>query len=670
MLKWKRSELTFETASKLEWLETNGLGGYASGTVSGIRTRRYHGLLIASLQPPTRRTLLFADIDEQVSVDGQTHNLKPHLFRDGTVTGWTQPTEFSMDWCPKWRYELPNALIVKRVFMPHMSNTVVVRYFVRPSRPLTFLVRLFVAWRDHHWTMQPVVPFIVKMSSGCISIHPTSDSQPPICHFAHNGDNFRVEGNWWHNFWLPVETERGLDDVESLFCVGTIFKRFEAEGYLDIVASVEPHDVKVVPEFEAYEKRRREQIAAKANGRELLTILFRAADDYVALRSSTGTKTIIAGYPWFTDWGRDALIALPGLTLVTERFSVAREILLTFARYFSEGMVPNFFPESGEKPAYNTVDATLWFVIALYRYLRYTRDKTILNLLWARLCEILVYHLHGTRFGIHTDPDDGLLVWGGDVQCQVPNAYPEALTWMDAKVWGKPVTPRTGKPVEVNALWCNALAIIARLARQVGDRRVEAVATRWAKKALRNFERTFWNSSGNCLFDVISPDGEPDPSVRCNQLLALSLPFRLLSPESERLVLKRVEAELLTPCGLRTLSPKDSKYIGRYVGPPHERDRAYHQGTVWAWWFGPYSDAVALVEGEGTLQSKVRPLLENFLRKHLREACVGQVSEIFDGDEPHEPRGCFAQAWSVSEILRVWAERIEGRLPPPLWDER
>ncbi|MCS7186236.1 MAG: amylo-alpha-1,6-glucosidase [Armatimonadota bacterium] len=670
MLKWERSELNFEGASKLEWLETNGLGGYASGTVAGIRTRRYHGLLIAALQPPTQRTLLFANVEERVSDNGRIYTITPHLFRDGTITGWTPPAEFSMDWCPHWRYELPSASIVKRIFMPHMGNSVVVRYFVRPLRPLTLLVRLFVAWRDHHWTMQPVVPFNVKVSRGCFSIHANPHSQTPICHFAHNGDDFRVEGNWWHNFWLPIETERGLDDVESLFCIGTIVKGFDFEGHLDIIASLEPQDVTEVPEIEAREKRRREKIAAKAQGQEMLTILLRATDAYISLRSSTGTRTIIAGYPWFTDWGRDALIALPGLTLVTERFSVAREILLTFARYLSDGMVPNFFPESGEAPAYNTVDATLWFVIALYRYLRYTRDEKILNLLWSQLREIMLYHLHGTRFGIHADPDDGLLVWGASERSQMPNDRSEALTWMDAKVWGKPITQRSGKPVEVNALWCNALAITARLAKQVGDRKTEATAAKWAGIATQNFERVFWNASENCLFDVIAHDGEPDSSVRCNQLLALSLPFQLLKPELEHSVLKRVETELLTFCGLRTLSPKDPKYIGRYAGPQHERDRAYHQGTVWAWWFGPYADAVALVEGNGAVQSKVRPLLENFLLRHFRESCVGQVSEIFDGDEPHEPRGCFAQAWSVSEILRVWVERVEGRLPEPLWDER
>lgn len=663
MLKFAATELTLERASRLEWLEANGLGGYASGTVAGLRTRRYHGLLIASLRPPTQRTLLFAGVEEKVRDGEQILPLTPHLFRDGTVTPWTPPAEFSLDWCPQWRYELESASIVKRVFMPHMSNTVVLRYFVRPLRPVTLSVRLFAAWRDHHWTMKPVVPFSVKVSRGCFSIHAPQQPQTPICHFAHNGDDFRFEGNWWHDFWLPVETERGLDDVESLFCVGTIVKRFEAEGHLDIVASVEPHDADEVPEVEARERNRRERFVERAVGGELLKVLWRATDAFVSLRSSTGTRTVIAGYPWFTDWGRDALIALPGLTLVTGRFALAREVLLTFSRHLSGGMVPNFFPESGEEPAYNTVDATLWFVIAAYRYLRYTRDEATLRQLWKPLGEILDFHLSGTRYGICADPDDGLLAWGS-------SQLGEALTWMDAKVFGEPVTPRVGKPVEVNALWCNALAIIARLANQIGDRKRETVATEWAEKAFRNFERAFWNGEGNCLFDVIGPDGEPDPSVRCNQLLALGLPFRLLPPNLERLVLQRVESELLTPCGLRTLSPNDARYIGRHVGPPHERDRSYHQGTVWAWWFGPYADAVALVEGGEAVRDKVRPLLEGFLHRHLREACIGQVSEIFDGDEPHEPRGCFAQAWSVSEVLRAWAERVEGRLPPPLWDER
>jgi len=663
VLKWESKELTLERATKLEWLETNGLGGYASGTVSGIRTRRYHGLLVASLRPPTKRTLLFACVDEKIRDSGQVYQLTSFLFRDGTRTAWTPPSEFSVDWCPQWRYELPNASIVKRIFMPHMSNAVVVRYFVRPLRPVILSVRLFAAWRDHHWTMQPFVPFTVKVSGSSFSLHADHQSEIPICHFDHNGDDFRVEGNWWHNFWLPIETERGLDDSEALFCVGTIAKKFEVEGHLDIIASVEPKDVAQVPEIEAMEKRRREQIITSSLVTRPASHLLRAADAYIVLRSSTGTRTVIAGYPWFTDWGRDALIALPGLTLVTGRFAVAREILLTFARHLSEGVVPNFFPEGDEAPAYNTVDGTLWFVLSVYRYIRYTHDETTLRQLWKPLREILEFHLRGTKYGICSDPNDGLLTWDS-------GRSDEALTWMDAKVWGKPVTPRIGKPVEVNALWCNALAIIARFAREVGDRVTEATATKWAEKAMQNFERTFWNARENCLFDVISPEGKPDSSLRCNQLLALSLPFRLLSSELERLVLRCVEDELLTPCGLRTLSPKDPKYIGRYIGPPHERDQAYHQGTVWAWWLGPYADAVALVEGREAVQSKVRPLLESFLSRHLLEGCIGQVSEIFDGDEPHEPRGCFAQAWSVSEILRAWVERVEGRLPKPLWDER
>ncbi len=669
MLKWGKGELSFERASKLEWLETNGLGGYAAGTVAGVRTRRYHGLLIASLYPPTQRTLLFSGTDERVNDGRQVFNLTAHLFRDSTVTDWTQPTEFSLDWSPLWLYELPNASIVKRVFMPHMRNAVIVRYFVKAFRQVSLFVRLFIAWRDHHWTMQPVVPFEVQSDALRLIVQA---GQPPqtVCYFSHNGDAFLPELRWWHNFWLPIETERGLDDTESLFCVGAIVKDFDGCGHLDIIASVEPVDVDEAAELEERERRRRSKLAAKLQGDQLLATLFRAADAFIALRSSTGTRTIVAGYPWFTDWGRDALISLPGLTLVTGRFTVAREILLTFARYISEGLVPNFFPEGGEPPAYNTVDATLWFVLAVYRYLRYTQDEKALSRIWDVLREILFWHLKGTRFGICADPEDGLLSWGS-------NFVNEALTWMDAKVWGKPITPRSGKPVEINALWCNALEILARIAKLLGDKETEKLASQTSARAKRHFEPSFWNPERNCLFDVLALDGTPDSSVRCNQLLALSLPFHLLSPEKERSVLRKersvlrvVEGELLTPCGLRTLSPKDPNYIGRYIGPPHERDAAYHQGTVWAWWFGPYADAVALVEGNNSVQRKVRPLLENFLRQHLREACVGQVSEIFDGDEPHEPRGCFAQAWSVAEILRAWWERVESRLPPPLWDER
>ncbi len=684
MLRWQQGELSREQVMRLEWLETNGLGGYACGTILGVRTRRYHGLLVAALNPPTRRTLLWAGTDEMVACGDKTWALSAHLFRNGLLLAPENaplqlPSEFALDWCPQWRYDLPCAHIVKRLFMPSMKNAVALRYFVFTVTPVTLRVRIFVAWRDHHFTQQSVMPFAVRIYEGRgqgkghgqgFAMFADEAAIKPFCHFAHNGDAFLLANEWWHNFWLPMETERGLDDTESLFCAGTIVKRVEGEGRLDIVASVEPCEVWEVPEWEARERKRKRQWIAKGE-EDWAAELFRASEAFIALRSSTGTRTVIAGYPWFTDWGRDALIALPGLTLVTGRFAVAREILLTFARYLSQGMVPNFFPESGDPPVYNTVDATLWFVLAVYRYLRYTRDwETARRSLWQPLREVLHWHLRGTRFGIGTDPDDGLLSWGELAPCSTSPAPSEALTWMDAKVFGVPVTPRIGKPVEVNALWCNGLLLFERMATHLNDRSTARLASWWARKAVQHFEATFWNPKRGCLFDAITPDGTPDASVRCNQLLALALPFRLLSVEGELQVLRCVEKELLTPCGLRTLSPSDPRYVGRSEGPPHQRDAAYHQGTVWAWWFGPYADAVALIEGERAVQRKVMPLLRSFLQHHLREACIGQVSEIFDGDPPHTPRGCFAQAWSVAEVLRAWQERVRKRLPPPLWDER
>lgn len=654
-----QQELASGQIGQWEWLETNGLGGYACGTVIGLRTRRYHGWLIAANRPPTDRVLLLAAADEAVTVNGQTVPLGAHLFRDGTIApdGRLQLRAFVLDWCPQWHYSAKGVTVHKRVFMPHLRNATVLRYFVQTRCPTTLAVRLFVAWRDHHWTMQPSVPFrwqacdhrIVVAANGCV-----------LLHLVHNGDAFVSDGTWWHNFWLPHETERGLDDTESLFCLGTLVKSFGSDGHLDLIAATEPCSTDSAVMWEASERRRRQRLMTVA-ANDLVRPLFRAADAFLALRSSTGTRTVIAGYPWFTDWGRDALIALPGLTLVPRRFAIARDVLDTFARYLDQGMVPNFFPEGGASPTYNTVDATLWFVLAVYRYGRYTRDTVTLRRWWAALRDVLAWHWQGTRYGIHADPQDGLLVW---------NAAGEALTWMDAKVHGVPVTPRAGKPVEINALWCNGLKVLARLAAQLGDKVTERQAERWAAKAIAHFAATFWNGEKRCLFDIIAPDGNPDSAVRCNQLLALALPFRLVTPEQERAVLRCVEAKLLTPCGLRSLAPDEPQYVGRYVGTPEQRDAAYHQGTVWAWWWGPYADAVAMVEGADAVQHKVRPLLAEFLQRHLREGCVGQIAEIFDGDAPHTPRGCFAQAWSVAEVLRAWCERVEGRLPPPLWDER
>lgn len=668
LLRFGGDELTCEKAMRLEWLETNELGGYACGTVAGVRTRRYHGLLVAALNPPTNRTLLLATVDEMIESDGEKFALGAHLFRDGTIvpdgTRWLK--EFSLDWCPQWRYETPIATVTKRIFMPHMRNASVLRYFMHTSKSITLSVRLFITWRDHHWVTQPTTSFAIHAADHTIALFPDPQSPIPILHITHNGDTFIPISQWWHNFWLLIETERGLEDTEPLFCIGEIVKAFNGGGHLDIMTSTEPCSVDDVPCWEAMEWKRRFVEGGQClrrNSAEAapLSYLRCATDAFIALRSSTGTRTVIAGYPWFTDWGRDALIALTGLTLVTKRFSVAREILITFARYLSQGMVPNYFPEGGEPPAYNSVDATLWFVLSVYRYLRYTNDWETARRYWLSvLGEILRWHLNGTRYSIYADPEDGLLTWDSEN---------EALTWMDAKVFGKPITSRSGKPVEVNALWCNALALITRIAAQLGDTETAGLAKAWAEHSIFNFERVFWNDEKQCLFDVIAPNGVPDASVRCNQLLALALPFRMLSPERERAVLRCVEGKLLTPFGLRTLSPDDPRYVGHYLGSPAQRDAAYHQGTVWAWWLGAYADGVAQVEGDEGVQMKVRPLLINFVERHLREACVGQVSEIFDGNPPHEPKGCFAQAWSVAEVLRAWVERVEKQMPKPIWDE-
>ncbi len=631
-----------------EWLETNGLGGYACGTLSGARTRRYHSLLTASLA--SGRRVLLAGVEEELTIGTQKIALTPLGKKNGNSAEVPDRVSFCRQPWAKWTFEGSWGKVEKTLFLPYLSNSVYLRYRMDTAEPAALTVRLFVTERDHHWISRRDQGFWVRSaSSHRLEVGRVGDSKG-FLHIAHNGRFCDWESAGWVGLPLEVERERGLEDYEELFCIGSIVKMWEKDGRLDLVAGVEPEDLWEIAWREWREdSRRRETIGD--GGDALYRALLEAADQFIVLSSRQRQWTVIAGYPWFTDWGRDTLISLPGLTLVTGRFRISRQILLRFASRISDGLVPNFFPEGEGEPAYNTVDASLWFLHAVGYFLRYRADGELLGDIWIKVKEIIESYCDGTRYGIKVDPRDGLVGW---------EAEGEALTWMDAKVWERPVTPRAGKPVEVNALWCNGLANGLRWARSVGDRKAEGLIRRLLDKALKSFAPTFWNQERGCLYDVIEPDGVPDRSVRCNQLLAVSLPVRLLSADRERSVLRVVERDLLTPVGLRSLAPYDPAYQGRCTGPPAIRDAAYHQGTVWGWWWGPYCDAVARVDGVKGIKNKVAPRIFTFLNTHLYEGCVGSVSEIFDGDPPHHPRGCFAQAWSVAEILRVYDRIVKG----------
>jgi predicted glycogen debranching enzyme len=645
------------SALEHEWLVTNGLGGFACGTVAQANSRRYHGVLIAALRPPVERTLMVAKVDATVrSADGVFH-LGCNEFADGTLAprGFELLSDFRLEHgIPVWTYALEDAVLEQRIWMPHAHNTACVQFTLRHARgPLELELVPLCTYRDYHghtqggWTLA-----VAPEPSGCtVTAYPGAR---PYRLFVDRGQ-FHSRPDWYWRFLHRQEMERGLDALEDLFRPGVIQAQLSPGGTLTLVATAEP-DLRqpTVSIDEELRRRRRLVSAVPEEAPRWIRRLTLAADSFLVRRGSTGRarspgSTVIAGYPWFSDWGRDTMIALPGLTLYTGRADAAAAILRTFAAHTSHGMLPNRFPDDGAEPEYNTADATLWYFHALGAYLDATQDRALLAELYPTLKDIIHWHRQGTRYGIHVDPADELLHVGE------PGVQ---LTWMDAKVGDWVVTPRTGKPVEINALWHLALSCMGRWAPLVGDAPAAADYRRSAARVAHAFEHAFWYEDGGYLYDVIDcGSSEPaggasrvDRSLRPNQVLVLSLGTGLLDTRRARSVIDVCARQLLTPVGLRSLAPGEPSYAGEYRGSPLERDAAYHQGTVWSWLLGPF--ALAHYQAYGDAADALAILAG--LAPHLDEACMGTISEIFDGNAPHVPRGCFAQAWSVGETLRAW----------------
>lgn len=626
-----------EDVFQTEWLETNGLGGWASGTVSGIHTRRYHGVLVAAVKPPVVRSVLVAKLDETLTMGGQSVDLSANRF-PGAIhpEGHHHIQSFERDLFPQWQYAAAGVVLQKTVAAIHGENTTVVQYEVlRAPDVFTLYLRPFYACRDYH-SLQHAFDGIRRDGSfqdGIFRYRPV-EFQPEV-YIAVPGSSFHPEFNWYYRFEYAIEEYRGLDFQEDLFTPGVFECRLAAGSIVSVILSTDPPGGKSGRVLLEQETKRRKTLVAGINNETRRTLTL-AADQFIVARD-TSLKTVIAGYPWFTDWGRDTMIALSGLTLTTRRFDDAKKILRAFARSVDQGMLPNRFPDAGEAPEYNTVDATLWFFVAVYHYFLTAGDPSfVLKDLLPVLIDIVEWHERGTRYGIRVDTDGLLRAGEPGVQ----------LTWMDAKVGDWVVTPRIGKPVEINALWTNALTILAELLKAAGKK--AGAAFEKAARAKSSFESSYWN--GEYLYDVIDGDSR-DGSIRPNQIFALSLPFPLLSDKKAKSVLRVVREKLYTPVGLRSLAPDDPQYIGHYGGDQRSRDGAYHQGTVWSWLLGPYVDALRRYGGSSA-RREIKTVVENFL-PHLREACRGSVSEIFDGDPPHHPRGCIAQAWSVAEWLRI-----------------
>lgn len=625
-----KGPFSYEKMKEKEWLVANGLGGYASSTVIGANTRKYHGLLVAAKNPPVERRLLLSKFEETARIAGQEYALSTNKYPGAVYPkGYENLISFSLSPFPTFEYALGRARLRKTVFMLHKKNATAVRYEIESRDPVELTVYPLVNERDFHGNTTSKIDFSQRaeahetriMRDGALSLLLESDS------FAYS-----VSENWYGNMLYELETARGEGDSDNQFCPGAFRRRFEGKEDATIIAT----DGEKVPGNceELYNselarmKRLREGVSFRVP--ELLVY---AADSFMVGRKSTSSSTIIAGYHWFADWGRDSMIALPGLAIATRKFDFARSVLDTFAQNVKNGLIPNVFSDSGTGAAYNSADASLWFIVTSYEYLERSGDeKFFSSKLWGPVKEIVAAYRNGTS-GVWMDADNLISCGPG-------------LTWMDAFVDGRAVTPRNGKPVEINALWYNALEMTHELAGRFGEKKLENETRELADLTRKNFSK-FWNSKKNCLYDTLDPlDGQTRP----NQIFALSLPFGVLEKEKEGKVFELVKRELFTPYGLKSLSSSESNYRGKYAGDRRTRDNAYHNGTVWSWLIGPYADACSKIDGKKKADRLVEPLKE-----FVGNNGMGTVPELFEADTL-EPRGCFSQAWGVAEWLRVIIE--------------
>jgi glycogen debranching enzyme len=691
------SEQSIENLLTKEWLLTNGRGGYASSTIVGCNTRRYHGLLVGSIEPPTDRIMALANCLEMIIVGGRGFNLSTFEFGEKFApAGFNYIKQFYQGTGVHFDYQFDRLELTKSIYLVRDIDTVAVEYNFRSvQEPADFILRPFIGLRDFHSLQKSHAPLCSRWVGEGLLVHYDRGCPPQAgeLFLSCPAANFESDPQWWFNFVYRSDRERGQDFTEDLWTPGFFKCRIDLPTKVILWATLSVArpslrlcsghawpclhglEARATPrhfidaDIEAVrEDLRKHQgnitTAAKKNKSaarlvdkdEKLKILCIAADQFIVNRQTNHSyrSTILAGYPWFADWGRDAFIALPGLLLSTGRFDEARSVLTTFAAAADGGMIPNYFDDRDGSVHFNSVDASLWFINAAFQYLTATGDsKTFMQDLMPIIRWIIDSFHKGTRFGIHADSDG--LITAGDSQTQ--------LTWMDAKFGDVVFTPRYGKAVEVNALWFNALCWLAEFYARRDIKNAEHYKS-MADKVRDSFHKLFWNprcfafakqNGGGYLNDCILPDGSVDASIRPNQIFAVSLPFSPLSAEQQKSVVDVVQKELLTPYGLRTLNAADSRYKGKYTGPQQQRDEAYHQGTVWPYLMGPFIESFLKVNGFSRKSKKMAATFIQPLLEHLTKAgCLGSVSEIFDGDPPHTPRGCIAQAWSVAELIRAY----------------
>jgi len=633
----------YDEAVQDEWLETNGLGGWAGSSIIGCNTRRYHGLLVAATVPPTERMNLVNKLDETIILSNQRFDLSTNDYGDViSPQGYQYLSSFKKDLFPEWIYEVNGIKLTKTIAMVHGENTTLIIYKVeKANEPFILELLPLISARGYH-SLQHAYNNIfwdVHFENGIFKNQPFYGA--PNIYLSVPGATYKHDPHWFYRFNYAVEKYRGLDFEEDLFNHGMFTLELKEGDSLGIIISTENPQNRNVHILLEQENLRRKDLIKGYEKNETLQQLILAADQFIVKRDED-LKTVIAGYHWFTDWSRDTMISLPGLCLSTARYEDAKKIIAAFAKNVSMGMLPNRFTDNNEPPEYNNVDGTLWYFVAIYKYLEHTNDtEFILKEILPVLKNIIDWHFKGTRYNIHVD-EDGLL-YAGEKGVQ--------LTWMDAKIGDWVVTPRMGKPVEIQALWYNTLNIFSKLLEMNGQEEDARIVCIDANKAKKSFLQKFWFEEGHYLYDVIDEKENPDATLRPNQLFAISLPFALIEGEQAEAVLKIMEEQLYTPVGLKSLPKSDVHYVPVYGGDTYHRDSSYHEGTVWSWLLGPYIDALMKSESENK-KAKAKKVIEDF-KYHLNEGCIGSVSEIFDADEPHHPRGCVAQAWGVAEILRV-----------------
>jgi predicted glycogen debranching enzyme len=636
-----------------EWLETDGRGGYASSTLAGCHTRKYHGLMVVNLPQPEGRHVLLSKLEDSLCLDGEEVFFTTHRYPGVFSPPDPSPLrEFVLDGSPQFIYRAEAFSLIKEVMLLPEGDRLLVRYTLERS-PASGLLRLkpFLAFRGYHALAHenPYLRDRTEAIENGFKIEPY-EGMPPLFIRTSTPSRFHPSPMWYRRFEYTRERERGFDCQEDLFLPGVIELPLDRGETVLLSVSCVPSGEDPAAAWGRESARRRrsrtqdEEAAAGFSGedREMLLTLIRAGRQFL-IRTPSGRPAVIAGYPWFGSWGRDTLIALPGLAFCSDRIEEGVEILGEIGRHEQEGFLPNFFSADGRPEAYNTVDSSLLYFRAVQELFRVTGDEGLIrSRFWPVMKRIVERFRQGTRFG--TGMDARGLIHAGDGQV--------ALTWMDATVEGRPVTPRHGYAVEINALWYNALCFTREMKGRFGEK--EGSFAELIPLVRRSFRETFWNAQESCLGDVFR-DGALDTAIRPNQLFAVCLPFSPLDPSQQVAVVGTVREHLLTPCGLRTLSPADPAYRGRYRGGGVERDAAYHQGTIWPWLLGPFGEAAlrAAVDKERE-RASLRDHLRIFLKHHLAEAGVGSVSEVFDGDPPHHPGGCIAQAWSVAELIRLF----------------